>query len=98
MLLLLPIAAALAAFLSYRLLEERIRRSWIPAGFRAVGWCSVALLLENGSCRGARMVGRPLVLLDASLGMQAAGGRWQEALALARRIGEVRLVGIQPRD
>src|SRR5262245_13987142 len=89
----LALIAAGAALLSYRYLEEWAGRSWLPASLRAAGWGCLALLLLNTSCPAAGETARPLVLLDASLSMQAAGGRWTEALALARSLGDVRLVG-----
>lgn len=90
---LIALLVALAALLSYRFLEEWTGKSWLPAGLRAVGWGTLTLLLLNASCPTVRSPDRPTVLLDGSLSMQAAGGRWSEALALARRSGEVRLVG-----
>lgn len=86
-------AAALAAVLSYRLLEGWSRRTWLPAACRAAGWSVIALLLVNASCPSVTPGARPLVLLDASLSMGAAGGRWSEALGMARSAGEMRLVG-----
>ncbi len=98
MTLLVVLLAAIAAVLSYRLLEEWGGRSWVPALCRATGWGTVVLLLANASCP-AGVDRRPAtVLLDASLSMQAAGGRWSEAAAAARRAGEVRLVGGAPGD
>ncbi|HEV8197119.1 MAG TPA: hypothetical protein VGP87_10795 [Gemmatimonadales bacterium] len=90
---LIVLVAAAAAVFSYRLLEGWGARSWIPAVCRAAGWGVVALLLVNASCPTIRPSVRPTVLLDASLSMQAAGGRWTEALAQARATGDVRLVG-----
>ncbi len=90
--LIVPIAAA-AAVLSYRLLEGWSVRSWIPALCRAAGWSVLSILLLNVSCPSVRPSSRPTVLLDGSLSMQAAGGRWTEALAQARAAGDVRLVG-----
>lgn len=90
--------AAFAALISYRLIEEWSRRSWLPAVLRAIGWSALTLLLVNASCPATRDSGRPVVLLDASLSMQAAGGRWSDALTLARQLGEVRLVGAPPGD
>jgi hypothetical protein len=92
------ILAALAAVLSYRLLEGWSSRSWLPAACRAGGWSVLALLLVNASCPAPVQGGRPLVLLDGSLSMSAAGGRWSEALVLARSIGETRLVGVPEGD
>src|SRR5438132_1585517 len=89
----ISLAVATAALLSYRWLEQWTRKSWLPASLRAAGWGTLTLLLLNTSCPSVRPSDRPTVLLDASLSMQAAGGRWDEALVLARRSGEVRLVG-----
>jgi hypothetical protein len=65
----------------------------VPLAFRAVAWAALGLLLINLSCpvRGAAL--RPLVLLDASLSLGAAGGRWQEARDSAAGWGEVRDFG-----
>jgi hypothetical protein len=90
--------AALAALLSYRLLEGWTGGTWLPAGLRAAGWAAIALLLVNASCPAVQTSKLPVVLLDGSLSMQAAGGRWAEALALARQSGELRLVGVPPGD
>lgn len=98
MLLVVPLFAAIAAFLSYRLLEEWTPKSWLPAGLRALGWGFLTLLLVNASCPAAPAVTRPLVLLDGSLSMQANGGKFSEALAVARQLGEVRLLGVPPND
>ena len=90
--------AAVAGLLSYRFLEAWTSRSWLPALLRATSWGTLSLLLLNAACPAVRASARPLVLLDASLSMQAAGGRWAEALALARRSGEVHFVGALPGD
>ena len=95
---LVSLLVATAALLSYRYLEAWTPRSWLPAGLRAAGWGTLTLLLLNASCPAAERGGRPLVLLDGSLSMQAAGARWSEAAALAHRSGEVRLVGPAPGD
>lgn len=93
-----PLAAAVAAFLSYRFFDAWTRRSWLPAALRALGWGSLALLLVNASCPAPPARSRPIVLLDGSLSLAAAGGRWSEALALARRLGDVRVIGGAPGD
>lgn len=90
--------AALAAVLSYRLVEGWSSRTWLPAACRAAGWSVIALLLLNASCPSPAQGGRPLVLLDGSLSMSAAGGRWSDALALARSSGDMRLVGVPEGD
>jgi len=90
--------AATAAVLSYRLLDGWGGRTWLPATCRAAGWSVIALLLVNASCPSVTPGAEPLVLLDASLSMGAAGGRWSEALAMARSAGEMRLVGARDGD
>jgi hypothetical protein len=86
------VAVGLASF-SYLGLERLRRRVWVPLAFRAVAWTALGLLLVNLSCpaRGAPL--RPLVLLDASLSLGAAGGDWREARDSALRWGEVRSFG-----
>src|SRR5690606_30217709 len=49
--------------------------------------------LLNRRCPRPPAAGRPLVLLDASLSMDAAGGHWDSALASALRLGDVRFFG-----
>lgn len=90
--------AASAALLSYRLLDGWSGRTWLPATCRAAGWSVIALLLVNASCPSVTPGAVPLVLLDASLSMGAAGGRWSEALAMGRNAGEMRLVGAADGD
>jgi hypothetical protein len=85
-------AFGLAAF-TYLGLERMGRRSWIPLGCRAIAWSALGLLLVNLSCPVSGAPLRPLVLLDASLSMGAAGGRWAEAKDSAARWGEVRQFG-----
>jgi hypothetical protein len=86
------LAFGLACF-TYLRLERLWRRAWIPLACRAIAWTALGLLLVNLSCprRGAPL--RPLVLLDASLSMGAAGGHWREARDSALRWGEVRTFG-----
>jgi hypothetical protein len=93
MLIVVPLLAALAAVLSYRFLEGEIKRPWEAVAGRALGWAALGLLLVNLSCAGRASIRRPVVLLDASLSLQAAGGQWDEALSLARREGTPRLIG-----
>lgn len=90
--LVILIASALAA-LAYLRLEHAGPRVWIPAGLRAVAWSALGLLLLNVSCPSAGAPRRPLVLLDGSISMGAAGGRWREAVDSARRWGDVRTFG-----
>jgi len=85
-------AFALAAFTYWRL-EHLGRRAWVPLVCRAVAWAALGLLLINVSCPVSGAPLRPLVLLDASLSMSAAGGRWTAAKDSAQRWGEVRYFG-----
>ncbi len=85
-------AFALAAF-TYLGLERLGRRAWIPLVCRGVAWTALGLLLVNVSCPVAGAPLRPLVLLDASLSMEAAGGRWSQARDSAAQWGEVRQFG-----
>jgi hypothetical protein len=91
--LLVLLLAGAAAALTYFGLERADRRGWIPLGFRAVAWAALGLLLLNIGCPVAPPVRRPLVLLDASLSMTAAGGRWSAARDSAARWGDVRRFG-----
>ncbi len=93
MLFAVSLLAGAVAFLSYRAFEQWTARSWLPASLRGVGWAALVLLLLNASCPAAPAAVRPIVLLDASLSMQAAGGRWAEARTLAQGLGEVRYLG-----
>ncbi len=91
---LIVIAATAAAWFTYWRLEQLGRRAWIAAACRAVAWAALGVLLIDLSCATRPGVGvRPLVLLDGSLSMTAAGGKWKEALDSARAWGEVRLFG-----
>jgi hypothetical protein len=83
---------ALAAF-TYLWLERLGRRSVVPLVCRAVAWSALGLLLINLGCPITDPPGRPLVLLDGSLSMGAAGGRWREARDSALALGEVRIFG-----
>lgn len=85
-------AAALAVF-TYARLERLGRRAIVPAAARTIAWAALGLLLLNVGCPRPPIARRPLVLLDASLSMVAAGGRWDDARALARRLGDVRTFG-----
>src|SRR5262245_50764018 len=86
------LGAALAAF-TYLYLERLGRRGVVPLVCRAVAWSALGLLLINLSCPIASPPRRPLVLLDGSLSLTAAGGRWQEARDSAARWGDVRVFG-----
>jgi hypothetical protein len=88
----LLLAGGLAAF-TYLRLERIGRRGWVPLVCRAIAWAALGLLLLNLSCPVSRPPSRPLVLLDASLSMAAAGGHWAEARDSAARWGDVRRFG-----
>lgn len=85
-------AAALAAF-TYLRLERTGADVGVPLTARAVAWAALGLLLLNVGCPRPPVLRRPLVLLDGSLSMVAAGGRWEEARRLASRLGDVRTFG-----
>ena len=92
--LLVILAAAGLAWFTYWRLEQLGRRAWLAAACRAVAWAALGMLLLDLTCAVSPGPGaRPLVLLDGSLSMAAAGGRWREALDSARAWGEVRLFG-----
>jgi hypothetical protein len=86
------LAIALAA-ITYLGLERLGRRGIAPMLTRAVAWAALALLLLNVSCPVAPAARQPLVLLDGSLSLSAAGGKWREASAAAAALGEVRRFG-----
>lgn len=82
------------AWFTYGRLERLGRRAWPAAAARAVAWAALGVLLLDLTCAAPSASGaRPLVLLDGSLSMSAAGGRWAEARDSARAWGEVRLFG-----
>jgi hypothetical protein len=81
------------AALTYLGLERLGRRAWIPLVCRGIAWSALGLLLVNVSCPVTGAPQRPLVLLDASLSMGAAGGHWREARDSAAVWGEVRHFG-----
>jgi hypothetical protein len=86
------LAIGLAAF-TYLVLERTGMRGWVPLVCRALAWSALGLLLINLSCPVRGTAQRPLVLLDASLSLGAAGGRWQEARDSAASWGEIRGFG-----
>jgi hypothetical protein len=90
---LLVAAAALAlAAASYLPLASLGATRWRPAALRALALGALFLLLADPLLPGGRPP-RPLVLLDASLSLAAAGGQWGVARESALARGEVRLVG-----
>ncbi len=88
----LLLGSGLAAF-TYLYLERLGRRGLVPLTCRAVAWSALGLLLLNLSCPVGSPARRPLVLLDGSLSLTAAGGRWREAREAAGRLGDVRIFG-----
>lgn len=87
------LAAATLAIFTYARLERLGRRAIVPATARTIAWAALGLLVLNVGCPRPPVARRPLVLLDASLSMVAAGGRWEDARAIARRLGDVRTFG-----
>jgi hypothetical protein len=86
------LALGLSGF-TYLVLERLGRRSLTPLICRAVAWTALGLLVVNLGCPVQGGARRALVLLDASLSLGAAGGRWPEARDSASRWGEVRTFG-----
>lgn len=89
--LLIVALAALLAFGTYFGLERLGRRALLPAGFRAIAWAALGVLLANVSCPRPPEQRRPMALLDASLSMD--NPRWPAARRTADSLGEVRFVG-----
>ena len=90
--LIVAAAVALASFTYLGL--ERVGRRGIPALVaRALAWAILGLLLVNLSCPRPAATRRPVVLLDASLSLGAAGGKWSAARAAAGSLGDVRRFG-----
>jgi hypothetical protein len=92
------VAAAALAAATYLGLERLGRRGIAPLAARAIAWAALGLLLLNVSCPRSPEAGRPLVLLDASLSMTAAGARWDSAVSRARGLGDVRFFGDERDD
>jgi hypothetical protein len=90
--LVIALAFGLAAF-TYLYLERLGRRGVVPLICRGAAWSALGLLLLNLSCPVATPRQRPLVLLDGSISVTSAGGRWREARDSAARWGDVRLFG-----
>jgi hypothetical protein len=94
--ILVLVAAALGfglAAVTYLLLERGGRRLLAPLLARGVAWSALLLLLLNAGFARPPAIRRPIVLLDASLSMQAAGADWSVALDSAKRLGDVRFFG-----
>jgi hypothetical protein len=92
--LLVLLAAVVAAAITYGWLERMGSRAWPALVCRAIAWSALGILLVNLTCAlPSSALVTPFVLLDASLSLGAAGGRWQEALDTARALGEVHPFG-----
>ena len=91
-LLLVAAAVALAAFTYLGL--ERVGRRGVPAiAARSLAWAILGILLVNVSCPRPAALRAPIVLLDASLSLGAAGGQWAAAHQAALGLGDVRRFG-----
>lgn len=91
--LLVAVAAFSLASFTYLRLERLGHRAWFPLACRGIAWTALGLLLVNLSCPVQSAPLKPVVLLDASLSMGAAGGQWMEARDSAARWGEIRQFG-----
>ena len=91
--LLVVLAAVALSAGTYLGLERLGRRAWPAIVARAVAWAALGLLLLNVSCPRPPLARRPIVLLDGSLSMTAAGRDWSTSLRLADSLGEVRYFG-----
>ena len=58
-----------------------------------MAWAALGLLLLNVSCPRPPITRRPVVLLDGSLSMTAAGRDWSASRRLADSLGEVHFFG-----
>ncbi|HTS90011.1 MAG TPA: hypothetical protein VMG41_16070 [Gemmatimonadales bacterium] len=90
--LIVAVSCAVAWFTYWRL-ERLGRRAWGAALARGLAWSALGMLLLDPAWTTHGGGERPVVLLDGSLSMVAAGGRWQEAHDSALVWGEVRLFG-----
>jgi hypothetical protein len=89
LLLLSLIGLALSA-LTYLFLERLGRRALLAMALRTVTWTVLLVLIADLSCPARPVAaGRPLVLLDRSLSLLAAGGRAAEARDSAAGRGDV---------
>ena len=95
-----PVLAVLIAFsvggVAYLYFEGLGAKGRLLAALRGSSGALLALLLLDLTCARAAGGRRPLVLLDGSLSMTAAGGRGAEARDSAAAWGEVRRFGEDP--
>lgn len=90
MLILLAVLLGLIlAAVTYLRFERAGPRAGVPLMARALAWALLLLLAFNISCPAPAERLTPLVLLDGSLSMQAAGGQWAGARDSAAATGEV---------
>ena len=80
------LAAAVIAGLVYVAYERLGAAGLGLTALRTLGVGALVLLLVNPSRSARESAAPPTVLLDASLSMGAAGGRWREALDTARTL------------
>ena len=91
---LILVLAGLASWVTYWRLERLGPRARWAALARGVAWAALGLLLMDLTWRtSGGATARPLVLIDQSLSMAAAGGRWTEARDSAFAWGEVQPFG-----
>jgi len=91
--LLVVLAAVALSAGTYLGLERLGRRAWPAIVARAVAWAALGILLLNVSCPRPPITRRPIVLLDASVSMTAAGRDWSVSRRLADSLGEIRFFG-----
>jgi hypothetical protein len=94
LLALILVLAGFASWMTYWRLERLGSRARWAALARGLAWAAMGLLLADLSWRttGGTII-RPLVLMDQSLSMTAAGGHWTEARDSALAWGEVQPFG-----
>lgn len=90
--LLIGLAAALAVA-SYFVQGVPARRLWPAVLGRTVAWSGMVMLVLNPGCAVGGPTERPLVLLDTSLSLSAAGGDLAGARAMADSLGAVQPFG-----
>ena len=79
-------------------LERLGRRGLVPMALRTVAVVALGILVADFSCARPPASLRPVVILDASLSMAAAGGKWTDARREAARLGDWRPIGGLTRD
>lgn len=87
---LLATVAAAAAAATYFLQGRPARPLWPAVAGRGLAWGTLVLLLLNPGCGVGGIAVRPVVLVDSSLSLRAAGGQASALQARADSLGEVR--------